>query len=354
MVLGVAVLVCLARVLFLDAARIRQHETGEIDCACRAEDVTRKALGHQARQVADVIEMGVGEHDCRDRSRIHRKRVPVAFSQFFQPLKKPAVEEHRGSAVIQQVFGPGDRTCGSQEREFGHRGTISGFVHAVYPQSMHRRARCFVSWLWIVFAATLVHGQTPKPLSIDVIYDPSTRVSFSGRVGPDPEWIDEASYVRATRGANGTEWQRVDAATGQATPLFDAAKMQAALARLPGVSAEAAARSRAAAALNDQRTGVLLTIADDLAYYDIHADVARLLTQTPGAEENAAFSPDGRFVAFVRDHNLYVVEVAEPRERALTKDGSPQILNGTLDWLYQEEVYGRGRFQGYWWSPDSS
>ena len=219
---------------------------------------------------------------------------------------------------------------------------------------MHRRARCFVSWLWIAFAATVAHGQAPKPLSIDVIYDPATRVNFSGRVGPDPEWIDDGSYVRATRGAS-AEWQRVDAATGQATSLFDTAKMQAALVRLPGVSAEAAARARAAGpALNEQRTGVLLTIGDDLAYYDVPSDVARLLTRTPGAEENATFSPDGRLVAFVRDHNLFIVDVAEPRERALTRDGSPHILNGVLDWLYQEEIYGRGRFQGYWWSPDSS
>ena len=39
---------------------------------------------------------------------------------------------------------------------------------------------------------------------------------------------------------------------------------------------------------------------------------------------------------------------------ALTTDGAPQLLNGKLDWLYQEEIYGRGQFRGYWWSPDST
>jgi len=38
----------------------------------------------------------------------------------------------------------------------------------------------------------------------------------------------------------------------------------------------------------------------------------------------------------------------------LTADGSPKILNGRLDWVYQEELYGRGNFEAYWWSPDST
>ena len=65
------------------------------------------------------------------------------------------------------------------------------------------------------------------------------------------------------------------------------------------------------------------------------------------------FSPDGRLVAFVRAHNLYVVDL-EGHERALTTDGHAQRLNGRLDWVYQEEIYGRGTHRAYWWSPDSS
>ena len=59
-------------------------------------------------------------------------------------------------------------------------------------------------------------------------------------------------------------------------------------------------------------------------------------------------------VAFVRDNNLFVVDLASQREQAITTDGNPERLNGKLDWLYQEEIYGRGQFKGYWWSPDST
>jgi dipeptidyl-peptidase-4 len=88
--------------------------------------------------------------------------------------------------------------------------------------------------------------------------------------------------------------------------------------------------------------------------YDIAGGRVSRLTSTPGTEEEATFSPDGRRVAFVRSNNLHVVDVASQQERALTSDGGPQLLNGKLDWLYQEEIYGRGRWRAYWWSPDSS
>src|SRR5262245_51701022 len=49
-----------------------------------------------------------------------------------------------------------------------------------------------------------------------------------------------------------------------------------------------------------------------------------------------------------------MIDLATRREAALTTDGTPGVLNGTLDWVYEEEIYGRGQKQAYWWSPDSS
>ena len=60
-------------------------------------------------------------------------------------------------------------------------------------------------------------------------------------------------------------------------------------------------------------------------------------------------------MAFVRDNNLFVVNVEQQRqERQLTEDGAAELLNGKLDWVYQEEIYGRGTYRAYWWSPDSA
>lgn len=70
-----------------------------------------------------------------------------------------------------------------------------------------------------------------------------------------------------------------------------------------------------------------------------------------GEVELVVPSPDGGMLAFIRDHDLFVAPREGGAAKALTTGGSREYLNGKLDWVYQEEVYGRGDFQGYWWSP---
>ena len=73
----------------------------------------------------------------------------------------------------------------------------------------------------------------------------------------------------------------------------------------------------------------------------------------PGAKPStlmfAKFSPDGGRVAYVRENNLYVEDLADGRITRLTRDGSRTIINGTFDWVYEEELNLR---DGFRWSPD--
>jgi len=64
----------------------------------------------------------------------------------------------------------------------------------------------------------------------------------------------------------------------------------------------------------------------------------------------AKFSPDGSRVAYVRANNIYVENLATGAITQLTKDGSDTIVNGTSDWVYEEELNLR---DAYRWSPDS-
>jgi len=208
----------------------------------------------------------------------------------------------------------------------------------------------------ILVLLPLIAFAQQRALSVDLIYHPERRVDFSGSPVTNITWLDADTYSVPMRGAQGVDWLKVEATSGRTSPLFDAARFEAAFAALPGISREQAARAARSAdlTLNANATGALTAVGGDLYFYDFAAGRATRLTNKSGTEEEATFSPDGRYVAFVRDNNLHVVSVETPRERALTKDGGQQILNGKLDWLYQEELYGRGQFRGYWWSPDSS
>ncbi len=70
-----------------------------------------------------------------------------------------------------------------------------------------------------------------------------------------------------------------------------------------------------------------------------------------GYQMFAKLSYDGTQVAFVRDNNIFVTNLRTGEERALTDDGTEDIINGTSDWVYEEELDLRDAFR---WSPDGS
>lgn len=72
----------------------------------------------------------------------------------------------------------------------------------------------------------------------------------------------------------------------------------------------------------------------------------------PLPRTQAHISANGRSASFVAGNNLFAVDVGSRLLWQITTDGGPELLHGILDWVYQEELYGRGDFQGHWWSPD--
>jgi dipeptidyl-peptidase-4 len=206
-------------------------------------------------------------------------------------------------------------------------------------------ARITILLLALLFAPPTYAQE--KLLTLDDLYEPSKRINFTGDPPMRMVWLDDKHYL--LRG------NKVDALTGQSEPFYDRAKMQEALAKLPAMSAENARRlAEGRWEMNASRTAALINYANDLFYYQFGSDRAIRLTNTAEEEVGEEFSPDGRMVSFVRNYNIFIVDIASQRERSLTKDGNSKLFNGRLDWVYQEELYGRGNFQGYWWSPDST
>ena len=64
----------------------------------------------------------------------------------------------------------------------------------------------------------------------------------------------------------------------------------------------------------------------------------------------AKISPDGKNAAYVSEHNLYMEDLTSHKITQLTSDGTRKFINGTFDWVYEEEL---GCRDGFRWSPDS-
>lgn len=192
-----------------------------------------------------------------------------------------------------------------------------------------------------------------KPLTIDAIFDPDEKVEFGGAPATGLVWLSSTHFLWP-KGPGPVEFLKVEALSGRSEPLFDAPRVVRGLVA-EGAMAELARQAVGARTLvmNQARTALLMPIGADLYTYDLAAHRAARVTRVEGGEEEPSFSPDGRQVAFVRANDLYTAPASGGGERRLTTDGSPDVLNGKLDWVYQEEVYGRGTFRGYWWSPDS-
>jgi len=78
------------------------------------------------------------------------------------------------------------------------------------------------------------------------------------------------------------------------------------------------------------------------------------LTNDKDKEVNPTLSPDGNYVAYTKNNNLYTVNLTTKKETKLTTDGSELILNGYASWVYFEEILGRpSQYKSFWWSPNS-
>ncbi len=190
-----------------------------------------------------------------------------------------------------------------------------------------------------------------KLLTYDAVYGSGSPPNLSGSPVSVQSWLDDGEHFLQVKDGR---LHKVHALTGRAQPFSDPAKLTQGLSSLPTIDpATAQALSRSPELrMNPTRTAALVEHEHDLYHGDLDGTKPVRLTKTPGREELVSFSPNGQFVAFVREQNLYVVDIATQTERALTTNGASLVSNGKADWVYFEEVFNRD-WRAYWWSPDS-
>jgi dipeptidyl aminopeptidase/acylaminoacyl peptidase len=197
----------------------------------------------------------------------------------------------------------------------------------------------------------VVTPTAPETVDFEVVYG-RKRQRFGGRPMSSPRWLPDGQHFLISRNDNTL---KVDAATGRSTPFFDPDQVTRSITEHTALEERAAQRAVRSALrrMNDDMTCFMFDRNDDLYYARIDGSSAQRLTHTPdGDEQLPELSPDGKYVAFIRDNNLFVADVAARAERALTDEHQPHLRNGKTDWVYFEEVFSRN-WKAYWWSPDS-
>ena len=220
------------------------------------------------------------------------------------------------------------------------------------------RSSRYLCVLFLVVAFLSTAAAQQQPLSVEWIYSQSGGVSVA-RV-PSHVWLDDNTAIvyDTRRPAAQRAFERLDPASGKSTTVLDVPK---AVASLKSFGPNLLERETLEWPKSFSRDGqkALYVLKDDIFVLDLPTATFTRLTNTPEEqkvekpeEEVAEFSPDGRMVAYVRHNNLCVYDLARKEEKPLTRDGSATTLNGTLTWVYWEEIFGRHN-TAFWWSPDS-
>jgi len=191
----------------------------------------------------------------------------------------------------------------------------------------------------------------PAPLSVERIF---ASPDFRLRYLPAVQWMADGqryTFVQANAQSGGTDLVVEDARTGARSVLIPAAKLTPAGASTPINIEEYQWGPGEKKLLIFTNTQPVWRYNTKGTYYvyDLAAGTLTPVSAKPGWQMFAKFSPDGGKVGFVRDNNIFVSDLVSGAETQLTQDGSAMVINGTFDWVYEEEL---GLRDGWRWSPD--
>jgi len=208
------------------------------------------------------------------------------------------------------------------------------------------------SFLIILFSGIFSEyfAQIPEKLTVEWIYSQERKALEKI---PSYFWLEDGQaiiYDQSIAKKNPT-YERFDPSTLQITQILD---MPAALKSLTVYlrDEEIPARLPWPLSFDSRGNRAVFKFQDDIFLLDLKT--ARFTRVTKSAEIDTCirFSPDGKKLSYVRYNDLFVYHIDSARELRLTFDGTKNVLNGRLSWVYWEEIFGHYD-RAYWWSHDS-
>ncbi len=215
----------------------------------------------------------------------------------------------------------------------------------------------FIAFIALLLLATCGIAKAEK-ISLERIYsDPSISGKSPKKLKLSPDG-KRATYIQAREDDyNRYDLWQYEVATGKRSMLIDS---KALFAGDEVLSDEEKARRERKRVYG---TGILeytwsadgkalmFPLNGDVYYYQLGQKEAVNLTKGGGFATDVKFSPKGNYISFVRDQNLFVINIKTQKTKALTTKGGGAIKFAMAEFVAQEEM---NRMTGYWWSPDES
>ncbi len=207
-------------------------------------------------------------------------------------------------------------------------------------------------------ALVLCTVASAQELTIEQVAHPEKRLMPPSVVTVRASWLPDGTLLetRTEKGAN--TFTRLHPKQLKALPFDskDADKPKEpffAVLQTAGLDEKAAKEALARITLPEKPGALLVRSGAQLLVLDTAAKTAKKLGEAKTFDE-ALLSPNGKQVAFLKGNDIHLLDLATLTTKPLTTGGSDKLLNGRLDWVTQEEVYGRGTWRAFWWAPDSS
>ncbi len=319
------------------------------DCGAVAQKLMQKQIA--VRVLREDIELDAEAFRITKLTREQRPGQDAATLQI-QTERRPFTQKWSAGAFVVRL----DQTLGSlADRLLDPQSDECLAATGVFEDRLKEGADYPVGRLPI--AVPLLTAPSPAekpdsllPITFDVLNGPKA-ADFNGSPASVTRWLADGTHYLQFKD---DQLCKVEAVSGRTEVLYRTDLLAAALGKIEGIDPAAAKRmaEQARQQLDPQAAAAVMEHKSDLYYATLNGEFAVRLTNSQAPEELVSFSPDGQRVAFVRDNDLYVVDVREAKERRLTEKQSATVRNGKADWVYYEEINNRN-WKDFAWSPDS-
>ncbi len=229
--------------------------------------------------------------------------------------------------------------------------------------------RILLPMVLFLLCACLPAFSQSKPITIESLFVPG---GLTGRAPETFRWSPDGTkltFVQRDDSGEHGQLMYVDLATGKVDTLLSETKL-ASLAPPASRLKDDRERERvsrysvASYSWAPDSKHILFSASGQLWYFTLESGTGVQVTQSSESNEDPKFSPDGKRVAFLRKHQLYVMDAKGESQHLVTDDANKDltkgcnkdctdcdqgILNGEVDWVYAEELSVRSN---YFWSPD--